>query len=157
MQPTWHLSMKTVSLSMSGLTVVFSHTHRETTTQRGRGRREEESRKGRVRERNGRVGGVREEERTHTSTILWYVCIHTRLASPCMALTCGTRPYLMSDGVALHSTSQQASATCSRSAQRCSDSGRGGRVSLRPHKWHADCVCVRASCPPSPTAMWRTR
>ena len=36
-QPTWHLSMKTVSLSMSGLNAVFSHTHRETTTQNREG------------------------------------------------------------------------------------------------------------------------
>ena len=57
-QPTWHLPMKTVSLSPSGLTaVLLTHTHRETTTQNregggggrrrvGRGVREEESRKG---------------------------------------------------------------------------------------------------------------
>lgn len=60
----------------------FSHTQRETTTQNreGGGRREEESRKGRVRERNGRVGGVREEER-NTHKYYTVVRMYTHQAS----------------------------------------------------------------------------
>ena len=81
-QPTWHLLMKTVSLSTSGLTaVLLTHTQRDNhTEQRGRGRREEESRKGRVRERNRRVGGVREEERS-THKYYTVVRMYTHQAS----------------------------------------------------------------------------
>ena len=60
-----------------------SHTHTQRdnhTEQSGRGRREEESRKGRVGERNGRVGGVREEER-NTHKYYTVVRMYTHQAS----------------------------------------------------------------------------
>ena len=60
----------------------FSHTHRKRQPHRTEreGRREEESRKGRVRERNGRVGGVREEER-NTHKYYTVVRMYTHQAS----------------------------------------------------------------------------